>query len=198
MVTRALSSATAGLAVTMALLYAMQWLIASGEEILTDPPAMHFLDWIDPPEPPDSPVEPTPPERIDPPMPTPPTPPRGQPGVDSIGVGIPLPPPAPPTGRPAFKGIGSNDSPLVAMIRSKPIYPLAAAERGIEGTVLVQFDVTQLGTVENVVVLESSNRIFNREAIKAAYRSKYKPRVLDGVPYPAKGLRLLFTFEMPK
>ena len=198
MVTRALSSATAGLAVTIALLYAMQLLIATGEDILTDPPPRYFLDWIDPPEPPDSLVEPVPPQRIDPPMPTPPTPPVGRPGVDAIGIGIPLPPPTPPNGRPAFKGIGVSDSPLISMINVKPQYPAAAAAKGLEGTVLVQFDVTELGTVENVVVLESSNRIFNREAIRAAYRCKYKPRMVDGVAYGAKGLRKLFTFELEK
>ncbi|MFQ5549054.1 MAG: energy transducer TonB [Woeseia sp.] len=195
MITRFLSSATAGLAVTTVLLYAMQLLIASGEEILTEPRLRHDLDFIDPPEPPDSPVEPRPPERIDPPMPPPPTP-VGPPGNEQIGVHIPLPPPAPPTGRPALTTVGVTDSPLINLFNVKPQYPAAAAARGLEGTVLVRFDVTELGTVANVVVLESTNRIFNKAAINAAYRCRYKPKTIDGVKYGATGLRKLFTFEI--
>jgi protein TonB len=77
-----------------------------------------------------------------------------------------------------------------------PQYPVRAAANGLEGTVLVQYDVTTMGTVENVVVIESSNRIFDQAAIDAVYRFRYKPGIVDGVPYGSKGLRDLFRFEM--
>ena len=61
---------------------------------------------------------------------------------------------------------------------------------------LVQYDVTTEGQVVNVVVLESSDRIFEKAAITAAYRFKYKPKTVDGIPYESKGLRNLFRFLM--
>ncbi|MGI9238023.1 MAG: energy transducer TonB, partial [Woeseiaceae bacterium] len=77
-----------------------------------------------------------------------------------------------------------------------PTYPSIAIARGLEGSVLVQYDVTTEGQVANVVVLESTHSLFNKAAIAAAYRFKYKPRTVDGVPYETEGLKNLFRFEM--
>ena len=46
MFTRVLSSAAAGIAVTTGLLFLMQYLIASSEEIIIDAPEGSTLDWI--------------------------------------------------------------------------------------------------------------------------------------------------------
>jgi protein TonB len=196
MITRALSSATTGLVVTTGLFYVMQFLIASGEEIITESRQEHDLVWVRVPEPPDPVVETPPPERIDEPLLPPDTrfPDAAQSG--DIGVGFPVTTPVPRTGNPAMTGFGLSDGPLINIIKVRPQYPATAATRNIEGTVTVQFDVTSLGTVENVVVIDSSNKIFNKAAIEAAYRFKYKPKMVDGTSYGAKGLRQLFRFEM--
>lgn len=196
MITRALSSATTGLVVTTGLFYVMQFLIASGEEIIIESRQKHDLIWVRAPEPPDPIVETPPPGRIDEPILPPNTsfPEAGQSG--DIGVGFPVTPPVPRTGNPTFTGFGSNDGPLINIIKVQPQYPATAEKRNIEGTVTVQFDVTSLGTVENVVVIDSSNNIFNKAAVEAAYRFKYKPKVVDGTSYGATGLRQLFRFEM--
>lgn len=196
MITRALSSATVGLVVTMGLFYVMQSLIASGEEILTGSRQKLEVAWVRVPEPPDSIVETPPPTRIDEPVLPPDTnfPETGQSG--DIAVGFPVAQPVPRTGNPTLTGFGLNDGPLINIIKVQPQYPVTAAKRDIEGSVTVQFDVTSLGTVENVVVIDSSNNIFNKAAIEAAYRFKYKPRVVDGTSYGATGLQQLFRFEM--
>ena len=52
------------------------------------------------------------------------------------------------------------------------------------------------GSVTAVRVVESSDRVFERAALDAAKRFRYKPRVVDGVPQPVSGVRYLFRFEM--
>ena len=195
---RILSSAAAGIAVTTGLLFVMQYLIANGEEIVIEEREHSKLIFIaldteeqlivDPPTPP----------RPDLPE-IPPTTYPNQP-IDDIGIGFrPFDAPAPrPAAGPMSKRLNFGDGPLVSIIKVRPQYPTHAAAKGLEGTVLVQYDVTTLGTVENVVVVESSNSTFNKAAIAAAYRFKYKPRMVDGVPYESKGLRNLFRFEMEK
>ena len=198
MITRILSSAAMGVVMTTGLLFLMQYLIASGEEIIIDEREHSELIWIaleteerlivDPPDW----------ERPQPPLVPPTTDPR-QP-IDDVGIGFKPagPPPPTPAGGPTFKRINFGDGPLVNMIKVRPQYPTRAAAKGLEGTVLVQFDVTTMGTVENVVVIESSNSIFNKAAVAAAHRFKFKPRMVDGVAYETRGLRNLFRFEMEK
>ena len=88
------------------------------------------------------------------------------------------------------------DNALINIINAEPDYPIAATARGLEGFVIVSFDVTELGTVENVSVVDSSHKVFEKPAIGAAYRSRYKPRTVDGVPQATRGLRKRFRFEM--
>ncbi len=198
MFTRILSSATVGMAVTTGLLFLMQYLIATGEEILTEPRIRHDLNLIRVKEKEVVKRRPNIPKRIDRPK----TPPktvfpksarRGEIGIKPPGTYVPR-----PTGGPTFNRLNFSDGPLVSIIKVRPQYPTRAAANGLEGTVLLQFDVTTLGAVENVIVIESSNSVFDKAAIAAAYRFKYKPGVVDGIPYATKGLRNLFRFEIEK
>ena len=110
---------------------------------------------------------------------------------------ISLPPPAPPA--PGNRVDGTvyriNDGPLVAIVRVQPVYPAAAEVRGLEGWVLVEFDVRPDGGVANAFVVDSSNRMFEKAALNAAYRFRFRPRVVDGVPQLTSGLQNLFRFE---
>ena len=60
----------------------------------------------------------------------------------------------------------------------------------------VSYDVMANGTVANVVVIESSNRLFDAAAIEAAYRFRYKPRIVDGIAQETYGLLNRFVFKM--
>lgn len=88
-----------------------------------------------------------------------------------------------------------NDGPLVAIVRVQPAYPAAAETRGLEGWVLVEFDVRADGGVANAFVVESSSQIFEKASLDAVYRFRFKPRVVDGVPQLTAGLQNLFRFE---
>jgi protein TonB len=90
----------------------------------------------------------------------------------------------------------TNDGPLMVMVRVQPDYPPVAVQRGLEGFVVVRFDVTSSGTVSNVAVVESSNAIFERAAIATARNFRFKARVVDGVPLTSTGVQYQFRFEL--
>jgi len=60
----------------------------------------------------------------------------------------------------------------------------------------LQFDVTAEGKVVNIVIVESSNSVFDNAAIKAVARFKFKPRVVDGIALVSTGIQNLFTFRL--
>lgn len=49
-------------------------------------------------------------------------------------------------------------------------YPIKAARCGLEGTVVVRFEVGPEGSVVNSVIVSSTHRIFNRAVLEAAQR----------------------------
>ena len=72
-----------------------------------------------------------------------------------------------------------SDSDSVPLVRVPPQYPIRAAERGIEGWVVLSFTITATGTVENPRVLDAQpKRIFDRAAIRALKKWKYRPLVV--------------------
>ena len=196
MIIRYLSSAGIGIVVTTTLLWSMNALIDMGETAQTPSVPHRFPDWIRTDI--ETPVQESvkPPDRVTEPAPLPEQRPPAEAGGETIPVAFPAPPIEP--GGPDFRsGLPGNvDSGLINIINAQPDYPVGASQKGLEGYVIVQFDVTGLGTVENVRVIETSNSIFNKAAVKAAYRSKYKPKTVDGVSYGTEGLRKLFRFEM--
>lgn len=98
-------------------------------------------------------------------------------------------------------GIGgfSSDGEYLPIVKVQPVYPRRALQRGIEGYVIVEFVVTKNGSVRDPVVVEAEPEgIFNRAAIKAALKFKYKPRVVDGEPIEVPGVRNKITFAIAK
>jgi len=70
---------------------------------------------------------------------------------------------------------------IIPLVRINPQYPRQAAMSKIEGWVKVEFTITPVGTVTKPHVVEAKPpRIFNREAIRAILKWKFKPRVIDG------------------
>ena len=96
-------------------------------------------------------------------------------------------------------GVGgfSSDGEYLPIVKVAPVYPRRAQTRGIEGYVLLEFIVTKTGAVSNPVVIEASPPgIFDRAAINAALKFKYKPKVVDGEPIDVAGVRNRITFEL--
>jgi periplasmic protein TonB len=69
---------------------------------------------------------------------------------------------------------------LVPLACSEPPYPLIAQDRGIEGSVDVQFVVDKSGGVEDVWVAQSSYKAFSDAVIKTVRKFRFKPPVVDG------------------
>lgn len=92
-------------------------------------------------------------------------------------------------------GGGFSDGDIIPLVAIQPDYPRRALERGIEGYVVVSFTITTQGTTRDVQVIESTSSIFDRSAVRAAERLKYKPRIIDGNPVEVDHF-YKFTFEL--
>ncbi|MFW2405819.1 MAG: TonB family protein [Gammaproteobacteria bacterium] len=90
---------------------------------------------------------------------------------------------------------GMSDAEYMPIVRVVPLYPRQAAVLGLEGYVIVSFTVTTTGTVKDCVIVESTNAIFNRAAVQAALKFKYKPRVIDGNPVEVHDVQTKLTFQ---
>jgi len=192
---RYVSAISTGTFMTIGLLYVMQMLISIQPGVFSEPRQRLTLGRMQIPDP--DPLPP-PPERIDPKKLTrtelPPT--RLAPQGDGPGVRVTIPDQTVPDGAYRPKMQKYSDGPPVAMVRVSPAYPSTATARGLEGYVIVQFDVMANGLVSNVVVIESSHAAFERNAIKAAERFKFKPRVVDGEPQVSRNIQNRFTFTL--
>lgn len=74
-----------------------------------------------------------------------------------------------------------NSSDALPIIQVSPQYPIPAAQEGKEGYVLLEFDISASGSVENIKVIQAKpKRIFNQAAIDALKKWKYKPRMEEG------------------
>jgi protein TonB len=87
-------------------------------------------------------------------------------------------------GPPVLGNVGMDrgaEGDVVPLVRINPQYPRDAAMNQIEGYVTIEFTITETGAVRNPRVIDSKPpRVFDREAIRAILRWKFKPRVVDG------------------
>ncbi len=199
MLGRYVVSIVVGSLVTVSLLFVMQLLIVTGKQALTDPRERHKLEFVrvkrnenlnvedivpeKPPKPPETPPE-TPPQDMD----------NVNPDAPTINV-------APPTvsantdiGGPGGMNIAEGD--YLPIVRVAPVYPARALSRGLEGFVDLSFTVTTTGSVENPIVIQSTSSLFERAAIRAVLKFKYKPRVVDGVPVSVPGVKTRISFQL--
>jgi len=199
MLGRYVISIVIGSFVTISLLFVMQLLIVTGKQALTDPRERHKLEFVrvkrnenlnvedivpeKPPKPPETPPE-TPPQDMD----------NINPDAPTINV-------APPTvsantdiGGPGGMNIAEGD--YLPIVRVAPVYPARALSRGLEGFVDLSFTVTTTGTVKDPIVLQSTSSLFERAAVRAVLKFKYKPRVVDGVPVEVPGVKTRISFML--
>jgi TonB family protein len=86
---------------------------------------------------------------------------------------------------------------LNPMYTVKPRYPNKARRKGIEGFVVVVFDVSVIGTVENIRVEKAKPRnVFEQYAIKAVKTWKYEPLIVDGIKHTYKDKRVVLDFKI--
>jgi periplasmic protein TonB len=91
----------------------------------------------------------------------------------------------------------SQEQAATPFVRVDPIYPRRAAERGLEGWVDIEFDISKIGSVDSPRVLASQPpRTFDRAAIQAVRRWKYKAQIIKGKPVKKKGVRVRLEFSL--
>ena len=89
------------------------------------------------------------------------------------------------------------DGDTLAIVRVLPRYPNRALSRGIEGWVLLEFTIDQLGQAVDLVVIEADPKgMFDRAALNAIKKWKYRPKMQDGRPTMRPGVRQLISFNI--
>lgn len=202
MIGRYLGALAFAVLITFSLFWLMQYLIIGQKMTLDESERVRLIDFVrlqrdtqtetkdrkppDRPPPPESPPEP-------PRMTADPTaaPSGNTVGIDTAGLnaGMDLAGPG-ALGPPA-------DAEAIPLFRMAPQYPERAASRGIEGFVIMQFTITETGAVTNIQVVEASPPgMFDRAAIRAMERWKYKPKIVDGKPVPRHGVQVRMPFVL--
>lgn len=92
-----------------------------------------------------------------------------------------------------------SHSAVLVRIKQQPEYPPAALRRGIEGRVVVEFDIDENGSVTNPRIMTSgSPKVFHRSVLKAIGGYQYEPFPLDGEAIVVQGMREEFHFKLVK
>lgn len=195
MIMRYSVSTVLAVAVTIGLFFFMQSLIATGKGAYTEAQSFRMVDFVRVER--DELVE----TRED--KPEKPPEPEVRPDIartdslddsfDSVGVSLSS---LQIDVRLHIDGVGFNvsDGEFLPIIKVAPIYPARAIRLGLEGYVILEFTVTRTGSVKDVVVLESTSPLFEKPAIVAAYKFKYKPRVIDGESVEVAGVQNKISF----
>lgn len=92
-------------------------------------------------------------------------------------------------------GSGNGPAPRV---RIDPRYPRDAAINEIEGFATLSFDISEIGTTENIILVDEKPRgVFYKEAKRALRKWHYSPKIVDGkaVSQPNQIVTLQFRFE---
>ncbi|GLS83878.1 energy transducer TonB [Paraferrimonas haliotis] len=199
---RALVSLILGAVVTFALFVFMAFLIGGGAQRAdnaTESPVIEItMDRQDAkaqnkprfkPKPPPPPEQPPKPEA---PPPESSTDTSGM-SFNMSGVGIGA----------ASTGIGDpgsfmkGDGDATPIVRIEPRYPIKAARDGKEGWVQLSFTINEVGGVEDVEVIAAEpRRLFDREAVRALKKWKYKPKIVDGKAMRQEGMTVQLDFTL--
>ncbi len=186
---------------TFLLFWGMQALIAGGNDVMTEPAKGNVLDFIRlkqeeavvkkerKPQKPAKPKEP-------PPQMTPPQMQQANPNANAVkssftadiqeGAGLS-----------GGLSLDSGDGDYLPIVKVAAVYPRRAQSRGIEGYVIVEFVVTKTGAVSQAIVVKAEPEgVFDRAALDAVAKFKYKPRIVDGVAMEVAGVQNRITFEI--
>lgn len=81
--------------------------------------------------------------------------------------------------------------------RIEPQYPKDAAENGISGSVVLQFDIGANGSTENVKVLTAQpQHTFDQVSVAALEQWKYKPKIIGGKALKQEDLLVQLDFQL--
>lgn len=190
---RVIVSGLSGIVIALLLFWIMHSLISGGRDLDSERDQGLRLDFIQvdrdelerikerkPPPEPEPPKKPPPP-KLEVTNPDPPK--QNMPKMDmpriSLGVA---------SGDGPYLGGWSAENPgvdgdVIPIVRIDPQWPREALLDGISGYVILEFTIEADGSVSDAEVVEAQpRRLFERNAVRALYKWKFKPRVVDGRP----------------
>lgn len=86
---------------------------------------------------------------------------------------------------------------VLPLIRVEPVYPTNAARLGQQGAVVVKYTVDELGNVKDAKVVERLGaEVFDKAALKAVNKWRFRPLLVDGVAQPVEDLQTRLTFSL--
>ena len=191
---RYLASVGAGFLVALLLFLLMHFLISGGKGFQSGRSETGIVDFIRLqqeeltqlkdralPKAPEAPKRPPPPPRLQ--LNDTKQPPRTALDVETPRIATPVNAGAGPYLGQWTAGDPADEGDVIPIVRIEPQVPREALLNGINGWVDVEFTITEDGSVRSVSVIDAQpRRIFNRNAIRAILRWKFKPRVVDGRP----------------
>ena len=93
--------------------------------------------------------------------------------------------------------LAAQNRPLQLISGSGPSYPAAARAQGVEGYVVVRYDVTVQGRVSKArVVRAEPEGVFDEAALGAVRSWVFNPPVVDGEPQSEVGRESTVTFKL--
>lgn len=147
------------------------------------------------PEKPEPPKKPPPPQMASQQQDTRPTPPDFNINMPNIGTSFAGT--GPYLGNP-FGGGATGDGDLIPIVQIEPQYPREALLNCVGGVVNLRFTVLEDGSVQDPSIISSDPpRMFDRSALRAIVRWKFKPRVVDGRPVKREA-NLPLEFNKPE
>lgn len=92
----------------------------------------------------------------------------------------------------------STDGVGAPLVQVAPMYPQALADRGVEGWVTVQFDISAEGRVVSPIVIAAEpEKGFQRAALQAVSRWRYQVLKIDGKPAVRLDNTATIEFRLP-
>lgn len=78
-----------------------------------------------------------------------------------------------------------------------PVYPRRAIDRGVEGLVIVQFNIDEYGEINDPkIIVSQPKKIFDRAVLKALKKSKYRPMEIEGQAITIKNVTETYYFKL--
>ena len=187
-------SSLLGVAVAIALFLLMHGLITGDNDVDRDRDNALRLDFIQvdqdeldnirdrrkPPEP-EPPKEPPPPPKLE--VQEQDRPQQNMPRIEMPRINVGLAGGAGPFLGNWSAGDLSAEGDVIPIVRIEPQYPREALIEGISGWVDIEFTIEADGSVSDPKIVASKpRRMFDRNAVRAIYKWKFKPRIVDGKP----------------
>jgi len=195
---RYLTAALGSFFVTSGLVYLMVQLVTIDDLGLDETPPYPVPEFVRVPE-----DEPEPPRKEIPEKPPvvevePPPPEMLLASNDTTGVGVEFAQPV--TAKPgAGDFLRVVDGEHIPLVKVAPQYPRRAITQGLEGYVVLSFTITPTGAVADPVVIESHPGLtFDKSAINAVRKFKYRPKVVNGKAQSVYDVQHRLTYELAR